>query len=120
MSMVARNLQQQQEHQEQQKINKRKQLRVEKARITKGEKLIIASMVLTMFLVVGFIIHNYATIYSLNREAYVLESSIKEQTQVNEGLSLQVVELSAPDRILELAEKSGMSLNDNQVKVVQN
>ncbi|WP_088104997.1 cell division protein FtsL [Halalkalibacter urbisdiaboli] len=119
MSMVARQIQHQQ--QEETKIKKRIRIRPERARVTKGEKAIVGAIALTLFLLIGFIIHNYATIYELNRDVYRLETSINEQSQVNEGLSLQVVELSAPDRILQIAtERLNMSLNDHQVKVVKN
>lgn len=92
-----------------------------KSKITSGEKflyfLTVIGLVVAMFLVIS----TYATIYITNSEIHSLQRDIKGQTINNEALQLQVTELSAPDRILEIATKKlGMSLDDKNVKVVQN
>ncbi|MFC0558707.1 cell division protein FtsL [Halalkalibacter alkalisediminis] len=117
--MVAQRIQEQ----EQRQVLKQPQKRIRQVRnpITLGEKLIGAMIVLVTFTVLCLVVNNYATLYSMNREVSQLEAVVQQQTQVNEGLNLQVVELSAPDRILHIAsERLGMSLDDNKVKVVQN
>ncbi|MDT8859127.1 cell division protein FtsL [Alkalihalobacillus sp. MEB130] len=115
--MVARNIQEQQQSQVQTKTR----IRHVRNPITLGEKAIIGMVAVLTFVVLGFMVNNFATLYSMNQEVYQLEQTISNQQQVNEGLSLQVVELSAPDRILHIAsEQLGMSLDDNKVKVVQN
>ncbi|WP_332690610.1 cell division protein FtsL [Halalkalibacter lacteus] len=115
--MVARKFQEQ----EQRKIQTRTRVRRVRNPITVGEKAIVGLVTLIIFIVLGVMVHNYATLYSANQEVYQLEQTINQQTQLNEGLTLQVAELSAPDRILHIAsEKLGMSLDDNKVKVVQN
>ncbi|MCM3713096.1 cell division protein FtsL [Halalkalibacter oceani] len=117
MNMVARKYQEQQ----QQQVQTKTRVRRVRMNVTFGEKLIIGFIVACTFLMVSMIVHNYATIYGTNQEVYELEALIAEQVQLNEGLSLQVVELSAPDRILYLAsEELGMTLDDNKVKVVNN
>ncbi|WP_100373299.1 cell division protein FtsL [Bacillus sp. FJAT-45037] len=117
MSMVARQI----KRQEQTEVKTRKVIKHRRAGITLGEKVLGLMMVVAAFAIVSFMLHNYATIYSLNKDVHVLEGSINNQTQVNEGLSLQVIELSAPDRILDIATgELGMSLDDQKVKVVQN
>lgn len=117
--MVARKIQEQEQKQVQQQPKKR--IRTVRNPITLGEKLIGSVVILSTFIVLCLVVNNYATLYSMNREVSQLEASVQQQVQVNEGLHLQVVELSAPDRILHIAtEKLGMSLDDNKVKVVQN
>lgn len=117
MSMVARKIQ----IQEQEQVQTKKRIQRIRTKITLGEKMIVAMIVAATFVVLSMMVHNYASIYSTNKEIYQLEATIGQQIQKNEGLSLQVVELSAPDRILDLAyEELGMNLEDDKVKVVQN
>lgn len=67
------------------------------------------------------VISTYASTYMVNRDIQLLENSIYQQETLNEALSIQVTELSTPDRIVNIAtEKLGMTLNDQNVKVVQN
>ncbi len=92
-----------------------------KSTITKGEKGLYALLILGIAVVSLIILTNYASIYTVNRDIHNLERSVQHQVQVNEGLQLQAIELSAPDRILYIAtEKLGMALDDNKVKVIQN
>ncbi|WP_216830879.1 cell division protein FtsL [Alkalihalobacterium elongatum] len=122
MSNLARQYQQQPKeinHQQQQPKKAPKTQR--KFSVTKGEKGLVLLAVVAFSVAITFIIANYASAYSLNRDIHNLQRDIQQQSQVNDGLQLQVIELSAPDRILHIAtEKLGMSLNDNKVKVIQN
>lgn len=122
MSSLARQYQQQQQPIQPQEQQKRKrQVQKKQSSITKGEKGLVLLLVLAAALVGAIMIANYASLYSYNRDIHNLERTIQQQTQVNEGLQLQVIELSAPDRILHIAtEKLGMTLDDNSVKVIQN
>ncbi|TWI55782.1 cell division protein FtsL [Halalkalibacter nanhaiisediminis] len=117
MSMVARKMQEQ----EQRQVQTKKRIHRVRMQMTLGEKAIIAMMAVMSFIILSIVVHNYVSIYSTNQEVYQLEAAIGEQVQQNAGLSLQVLELSAPDRILDLAtEELGMVLDDNKVKIVQN
>lgn len=93
--------------------------RVYKGGISRGEKMIY-SLALPFIIACAFmIISNYATIYSLNHEMQQTETTISQQENINEGLSLQVKELSDPERILSIAQTElGMSLNEEQVQVL--
>ncbi|WP_235715243.1 cell division protein FtsL [Halalkalibacter wakoensis] len=115
--MVARKIQEQQQPQ----THTRTRVRHVRNPITRGEKTIVALIAIVTFIILAVIVNNFASLYTMNQELYRLEQSISKQQQVNEGLTLQVIELSAPDRILHIAsEQLGMSLDDNKVKVVQN
>ncbi|MCT8139030.1 cell division protein FtsL [Anaerobacillus sp. CMMVII] len=100
--------------------SKQKDPRV-KSRITSGEKFLYFTTIIGVAFAAYLIISTYASIYITNSEIHALERSINNQVTNNEALQLQVTELSAPDRILQIAtEQLGMTLNDKNVKVVQN
>ncbi|MEB1809986.1 MAG: cell division protein FtsL [Bacillaceae bacterium] len=123
MSNLARQYQQQQQPKETQghQPKQTKAPKPKKFSFTRGEKGIALLAVVALSVAVTFILANYASVYSMNRDIHNLQRDIQQQSQVNEGLQLQVIELSAPDRILHIAtEKLGMSLDDNKVKVIQN
>ncbi|PYZ93247.1 cell division protein FtsL [Salipaludibacillus keqinensis] len=104
---------------ERQRETKSIQERVFKGGITKGEKLIYSMAMMALVFVLYLILSNYATMYSLNHEMQQTETEITQQESINGGLSLQVKELSDPERILHIAQNDlGMELNDNSVKVI--
>lgn len=87
--------------------------------ITKGEKVIYSLFLAVIVFGLYLIISNFASIYLTNYEIQRNETSIEQQLRVNEGLGLQVKELSDPVRILAEAEKMGMVLNEENVKYTQ-
>lgn len=92
-----------------------------KLRISSGERFLYFATLLGVLFATYLIISNYASIYIVNNEIHTLQTSINTQMINNEALQLQVTELSAPTRILEIAtEQLGMTLDDKNVKVVQN
>ena len=89
--------------------------------VTSFERLLGFISLVGFVFITCIIISTFASTYMVNREIQLLESSIYQQETVNEALSIQVTELSTPDRIVNIAtEKLGMTLNDQNVKVVQN
>lgn len=105
----------------QERVNKTSTVIVEKGRITKGEVFLLTFLCLIFFAVSVLVVSNYAAIHSLNREVHALESEIENKQRVNDDLKLQVTELSEPDRIMKIAkEKLGLTLNENNVKVIGN
>lgn len=105
--------------QRQERVNKTSTVIVEKGRITKGEIVLLTFLALIFFAVSLFVVNNYATIHSLNREVHALQSEIENKQRINDDLKLQVTELSEPDRIMKIAkEKLGLTLNENNVKVI--
>ncbi|MCR6111225.1 cell division protein FtsL [Bacillus sp. A301a_S52] len=101
------------------KETKKVRERVFKGGITKGEKVIYAMALIAVVCITYLIVSNYATMYSLNHDMQQVESQISSQENVNSGLTLQVKELSDPERILDIAQNElGMKLNDESVKVI--
>ncbi|MFA8437594.1 cell division protein FtsL [Pueribacillus sp. YX66] len=118
MGNVAYQLREKQE-QAQQRINRSSTVIVEKGRITKGEVVLLTVLAIVFFLASIFVISNYATIQSLNRDVHVLQAEVENRVRINEDLQLQVTELSDPDRIMTIAkEKLGLSLDEKNVKVI--
>lgn len=101
--------------------SKKQQNTIKKKRLSNGEKFLYFSTIVGIVFATYLVISTYAAIYITNNEIHALEMSINNQVTNNEALQLQVTELSAPDRILQIAkEELGMTLNDKNVKVVKN
>ncbi|MDQ0253824.1 cell division protein FtsL [Evansella vedderi] len=87
-----------------------------KSGISKGEKVIYTGTLVAIVIALYFVLSNYASIYIANHQIQQSESEIQTQLKVNEGLSLQVMELSDPERILSEAKAMGMILDENNVR----
>ena len=97
------------------------QFPIRKKPISKGEKTLYMLTLIGVVFATYLVLSAYASTYIANKEIHQLQTSINEQVQKNEALRLQVTELSAPDRILKIAtEELGMTLNDQNVRVVRN
>ena len=59
------------------------------------------------------------SIYQVNKEIQDTKVTIQEQEKSNSDLTIQVSELSQYERIREKAQKLGLTLNDQNIKVVQ-
>lgn len=120
MGNLARKLQQEQ-HQEQQKqmVKAPKKAKVRSPWLSPGEK--VLGIVFTGIICFGavHIVSNQAAIYGVNKDIQDTKKLIQEQQKVNGDLEMQVGELSTYERIWEKAQKLGLKLNENNVKVVQ-
>ncbi|QDI90607.1 cell division protein FtsL [Salicibibacter halophilus] len=112
------NLTQKQYVREEQRQVQTVQNRIEK-RLTRGEKYLMALIVMAVVVTAVLMVSNYASMYGQQQEISQLQSEINQQQQYNEGLEHQVSELSDPERILEIAQDNGMELNENNVTVLQ-
>ncbi|WP_257350560.1 cell division protein FtsL [Pseudalkalibacillus decolorationis] len=89
--------------------------------ITRGEKFIWTISAVLLVAASIFLITNYATIYSVNKDIQVTETKIEQHGKQVSDLTLQKSELSTPQRIKEYArEKLGMAFNEKNVKVINN
>ena len=85
---------------------------------TAGEKFlfIILAVVVASFAI--SILHTQGEIQTLSMEIQSIEREITEVTNNNVDLKVRVSELSTHERIWEKAEELGLTLNENNVKVV--
>jgi cell division protein FtsL len=88
-------------------------------RTTLGEKVLLLAFAMFVVYCSIRIVSNQVAIYEANKQIQQLEAKIQEQKKYNNDLSVQVQELSTYERILEKAKELGLSLNENNVKVVQ-
>ena len=97
---------------------KKKKLHRKRRLFTKGEKfLYILAVVMISFLSVH-ILSKQAQIYKVNKEIQTMEKQIQEERKVTEDLQARVNELTEYHRVMETAKKQGRSINENNVKVV--
>ncbi|WP_297992502.1 cell division protein FtsL [Anoxybacillus sp.] len=117
--MAAVRIQQKVQQQEQhvQRAPKKKQKRG--VRWTLGEKIVFVAFVAFALYSSIMIVSNQFTIYHMNKEVQQLQATIQEQEKQNRDLYVQVQELSTYERILAKAKELGLTLNENNVKVVQ-
>lgn len=90
-----------------------------KLRLTLGEKFVLFSFLLFAIYASVKIVSNQVMIYHVNKNIQQLEGAIDEQKKHNNDLYVEVQQLSTYERILEKAKELGLSLNENNVKVVQ-
>lgn len=87
--------------------------------ITLGEKMLGILLIAFVAIMAVKIISTQAAIYKVNRDIQDKQSSIGSQIKANNDLQTQVSDLSQYDRIKKKAEKLGLKLNENNVKVVE-
>lgn len=120
MSNLARKLQQQQQEQKHsQPLHPPKKQSVKQTRISPGESVLWIALALMACFGGVKIINNEAQIDQVNRDVQKIQTSIHEQSKVNEDLKVQVGELSTYERIWQKAKERGLLLDENNVKVVQ-
>lgn len=118
MSNLARKLQQEQQ---QRTVQSPVRVPVKKQGIlTPGEKVMMFVFGVMVCFGATFMVSKQAAIYEVNKDIQLIESSIQEQQKVNSDLEVQVSELSTYERIKKVTEKLGLTLNENNVKGVEN
>ncbi|HLS20147.1 MAG TPA: cell division protein FtsL [Bacillota bacterium] len=87
--------------------------------ITKGEKVIYSFIGIALVIACYFIVSFSAQTDQMNRDIQSLEQTINNQRVHNENLQFKIDELSKPDRIMAIAEKLGLKIQDTKVKRAQ-
>lgn len=80
--------------------------------------LVVAILIMGLFMAL-MTIRSSIVLHDLNTEAREVKASIEIQTQKNHELDAKILELSNPERILEMASKLGLKLDENNVKVIR-
>ncbi|AKS37949.1 cell division protein [Anoxybacillus gonensis] len=117
--MAAVRIQQKVQQREQHVQREPKKKKKRNIRWTFGEKIVFVSFLAFALYSSVTIISNQFTIYHVNKEVQQLQADIQEQQKQNRDLYAQVQELSTYERILAKAKELGLTLNENNVKVVQ-
>ncbi|MBD8025866.1 cell division protein FtsL [Ureibacillus sp. Re31] len=97
---------------------KKQQSNRKKSRITVKEKFLYIAFVAVVAVLAVSILHKQSSIQQTSMEIQKIESQISEIEKQNVDLKVQVSELSTYERIWEKAKALGLTLNENNVKVV--
>ena len=89
-----------------------------KSVITAKEKLLYIAFILVVAVLAVSILHKQSSIQQTSMEIQQIESQIAEIQKQNVDLKVQVSELSTYERIWEKAKALGLTLDENNVKVV--
>jgi len=116
MANIARQLRQ--EQQEQTIVAPKKRIK-QKSWISPGEKILGITFGALVCFGSIHIISNQASIYQVNKEIQDTKVTVQEQEKSNSDLTIQVNELSQYERIRDKAQELGLTLNDQNIKVVQ-
>lgn len=116
MANIARQLRQ--EQQEQTIVAPKKRIK-RKGWISPGEKILGITFGALVCFGSVHIISNQASIYQVNKEIQDTKVTVQEQEKSNSDLTIQVNELSQYERIRDKAQELGLTLNDQNIKVVQ-
>ena len=110
-------VQQQPENPKQHSLNQQVRKRRKSVFTSKEKVLYIAFIVVVAFMAVS-ILHKQSSIQQTSIEIQQFESEITEIQKENQDLKVQVSELSTYERIWEKAKALGLTLDENNVKVV--
>ena len=89
-----------------------------KALITKGEKVLYLSFLAVFVMCALLVLQNQATIQATTHEIQTIENDISEIQRQNTDLTVLVSELSTYERIWAKAKELGLTMKDENVKVV--
>ncbi|MBR3119394.1 cell division protein FtsL [Oceanobacillus profundus] len=87
--------------------------------ITKGEKVIYSFIGACLVISGIYMVSFSSTTDTINRELQQLEQTVNTQQVTNDGLMFEVKELSRPERIIEIADKNGLKIQNAEVKQAQ-
>jgi len=100
-------------------VRQRSEKRTKKLTMPIEEKLFYLFSVIFIVALASIVISGYAQITEINYSIQKTEQSIEKIQKENEQLQIEIANLSAPERIIKLAqEKLNMALNEEQVIVL--
>ncbi len=89
-----------------------------KYKFLKGEKPMYALIAILLLLVPIFNVFTSAILSETNTQVERLRNKISEQSLTNEGLSMQVDELSSLESIQRVVDEYNLSYNNSNIKTV--
>lgn len=87
-------------------------------KISKFEKLLYTLALFLLVISPVSIVFSKATLAKINFEVEKQKKEIEEQQKTNESLAMTINELASLTKIQEVAEKQGLSYNNNNIKTV--
>lgn len=86
--------------------------------ISKLEKFIYKSFVLTTIILVVGIIYSRAALGKINLEVQELSDVIKDETEDNQSLAMKINEMVSLDKIQKVSDELGLTYNNDNIKSV--
>jgi cell division protein FtsL len=86
--------------------------------MSKFEKIMYKSFVLTTIVLIVGIIYSRATLGKINLEVQELSGIIKEESEDNQSLVMKINEMVSLDKIQEVSNKLGLTYNNENIKSV--
>ena len=99
-------------------MKKRKVVK-KKLKMGKFERLLYTFTILLVVISPFAIVFSQATLSKINFEVEKSKKEISSQEKKNESLSMKISELASLDKIQEVAEKQGLSYNNNIKSIVE-
>ncbi len=89
-----------------------------KARITKGERLLYFYATVAFFLMLGLKIFCGASIGEMKMSIEEKKYNIEQQEKTNESLTMQVNELTSFENVQKVVKEMGLAYNNNNIIVI--
>ena len=86
--------------------------------MSKFEKIMYKSFVLTTIVLIVGIIYSRATLGKINLEVQELSGIIKDESEDNQSLIMKINEMVSLDKIQEVSSKLGLTYNNENIKSV--
>ena len=87
-------------------------------KMSKFERLLYTLALFLLVISPVSIVASKATLAKINFEVEKQKKEIEEQEKVNESIAMTIDELASLTKIQEVAEKQGLSYNNNKIKTV--
>ena len=87
-------------------------------KMSKFERLLYTLALFLLVISPVSIVFSKATLSKVNFEVEKQKKEIEEQEKVNESIAMRIDELASLTKIQEVAEKQGLSYNNNNIKTV--
>ena len=86
--------------------------------MSKFEKIMYKSFVLTTIVLIVGIIYSRATLGKINLEVQELSGIIKDESEDNQSLVMKINEMVSLDKIQEVSSQLGLTYNNENIKSV--
>lgn len=90
-----------------------------KLKLLKGEKIMYFVIIVLIALIPILNVYTSAIVTRTNIEVESLKSSIERQKEENESLSMQIDELASMENIQAVADKYGLSFDNNSILTIK-
>lgn len=89
-----------------------------KSRMTKGEVLLYSAGLFCLFMIIVTKIFFSAGVTNLTMNIEKRQNDIEQQKKVNESLTMKVNELTAYDKVKDVASNMGLAYNNDSIVII--